>query len=60
MQSTQCIECVHYQGNMTCDAFEERIPEIIITGQHDHTSAYPGDNGIRFEPIAGSSNYKTE
>lgn len=32
-----------------CDAFPERVPREIYTGQFDHREPYPGDNGIRFE-----------
>jgi len=52
-QSNQCIECVHYRGMITCDAFPDRIPEAVITGEHDHREPYPGDNGVRFEPVDG-------
>jgi hypothetical protein len=41
---------------LTCDAYEERIPVEIITGEHDHTEPFPGDNGIRFEAIQDVAN----
>ena len=50
-QSDQCIFCRHYHADLTCDAFPERIPIEIITGEHDHREPYPGDHGIQFEPI---------
>lgn len=34
-----------------CSAFPDGIPLEIWNAENDHTSAYPGDNGIRFEPI---------
>ena len=49
--SNQCILCAHYQLNLECDAFPKGIPVKILTGDHDHSQPYPGDNGIRFEPV---------
>lgn len=34
-----------------CSAFPDGIPLEIWKAENNHTSAYPGDNGIRFEPI---------
>jgi len=36
---------------LTCRAFPDGIPELIITGKHDHTKPFPGDHGIRYVPI---------
>jgi hypothetical protein len=49
VQSTQCLECKHYEGQHTCKAFPVKIPEEIMTGVHDHTRPFKGDSGIRFE-----------
>ena len=53
----QCAHCKHFRsedrsGNF-CTAFPDGdgIPLAIITGEADHTKPYPGDHGIRFEPI---------
>jgi hypothetical protein len=47
----QCNACVHrIQGTVTCAAFPEQIPIEILKNEFDHTNAYPGDSGIRFEP----------
>lgn len=50
MQSNQCLECVHYLGEVECEAFPEGIPTPIITGEVDHAEPYEGDNDIQFEP----------
>ena len=50
MQSEQCLSCARYWGNITCEAYKERIPDIIFTGQHNHDNAYKNDNGIRYKP----------
>lgn len=47
----QCAGCKHNKGNRQCVAFPEWIPDaIFITGQHDHRTPFPGDNGVCFEP----------
>ena len=34
-----------------CSAFPDGIPVAISFGETMHTSPYPGDHGIRFEPV---------
>ena len=48
-----CIVCKNFIDNkkFTCKAFPNGIPDKILTGKHDHTKLYKGDNGIRFEAI---------
>ena len=56
MINTQCFNCANYWGVQACAAYPDEIPEAILTGIHDHTEPFPGDNGIRFrraEPVAG-------
>ena len=45
----QCIDCKKYINFISCMTFDN-IPMKILTGEHDHTEPYPGDNGIQFEP----------
>lgn len=47
----QCYRCRHYMSGYVCRAFSAGIPETILNNFHDHRQPYPGDNGIRFEPI---------
>lgn len=50
----QCIFCKLYRRGgegPTCTAFPDGIPKAILTNQHDHRKAYPGDNGVRFDPV---------
>lgn len=49
MISVQCAICKHSRGDNTCEAFPKGIPEVILTGVHDHSEPYDGDHGIRFE-----------
>jgi len=51
MLPVQCAMCKHLIEGVKCKAYPDKIPEEIITGEHDHTKPYKGDNGIRFEPI---------
>ncbi len=51
-----CLQCKHYDKSedretIRCDAFPDGIPDEILYTGFIHTNPYPGDNGIRFEPI---------
>ena len=51
MMPIQCTSCRHYKEHDLCEAFPNGIPAGVLTGEHDHTKPYKGDNGIQFEPI---------
>ena len=50
-----CNNCKHFKfiiGEITCDAFRNRIPDIILCGDNMHTKPLPDQgNDIVFEPI---------
>lgn len=47
-----CDTCVHRRpGTLGCDAFDV-IPAEIMQGRNPHTAPYPGDHGVRYEPVA--------
>lgn len=51
----QCLYCRHLDRSKaperTCPAFPKGIPDDIWNCKIDHTKPYPGDNGIRLEPV---------
>lgn len=51
--SDVCWRCKHLRDDAVraCAAFPDRIPDQIWNGWNRHTSPYPGDNGIQFEPV---------
>jgi hypothetical protein len=48
-----CAECKHFKHQkFNCIAFPDGIPEIIFSGENDHSKPLPNqDNDIIFEPI---------
>ncbi len=57
MMLPQCLKCRHLLPResgelMHCSAFPEEIPVAILKNLHNHCEPYPGDSGIRFEPVA--------
>ena len=62
-----CLRCKHWWGiiggwegteigeHIACEAFPDGIPQDILGAENDHTEAFRGDHGVRFEPSAGTS-----
>jgi len=49
---SQCTFCAHRSPDATkCRAFPNGIPVEILFNEHDHSTAFPGDNGIRYQAI---------
>jgi hypothetical protein len=52
-----CINCKHYWGVNSCDAFPDGIPDEIFTGSNKHSKPLKNQgNDLVFEKIDGSSN----
>ena len=49
--TAQCMGCRHLLDIGICTAYPDGIPLAILINTHDHREPYPGDGGIRFEPI---------
>ena len=38
----QCVICIHRKrGLFVCEAFPEKIPEVILSGRFRHNKKYP-------------------
>lgn len=44
-----CMDCKHFLGARKCDAFPDRIPDVIWLEGDPHTEPAKGDHGIRFK-----------
>jgi hypothetical protein len=44
-----CLQCKHYNNDLTCKAFPNGILDEIIMDGNDHLEPIKGDNGIQFE-----------
>jgi len=58
MMGTDCFGCSRLDKwkrwgvAICCEAFPSGIPEEILTGQVSHTTPYPGDHGLLFDPCS--------
>lgn len=60
-----CMTCIHFhrEGPLSCDAFPERIPDVIWLEGNPHLTPVTGDHGIRYEPdpkFANSGDLKSD
>jgi hypothetical protein len=46
-----CHTCKHRRQPLTCKAFPDGIPTVILVGDFMHTKRYPGDHGVQYEQI---------
>lgn len=49
-----CVYCKHLDKSknaesLTCAAFPDGIPIVILHSRHDHRLPYAGDSGVQFE-----------
>lgn len=51
--SSQCATCEHIIEGLTCKAFPKGIPAAIWRGEHDHTTPFDGDHGVRYQLAKG-------
>ncbi len=53
--SPQCATCTHLamKPERICAAFTGGIPDEIWQNREDHREAFPGDHGIRWDPLGG-------
>lgn len=47
-----CVSCLHKWRGPVCEAYPDGIPEVILNGNVDHKTPYPGDHGLTYLPVA--------
>jgi hypothetical protein len=53
MIGMQCPRCLRYRGDLTCDAFEQGIPQDVLSGRFDHRQTFKGEDKL-FQPFPGT------
>lgn len=52
LRVSQCTFCTHRSPDGTrCKAYPKGIPVEILYNLHDHAREFPGDGGLRYQPI---------
>lgn len=52
LKVSQCTFCAHRSPDGTrCKAFPGGIPVELMHNEADHRFEFPGDNGVRYQPI---------
>jgi len=50
MRIPQCLACSHIgkkvESGLSCKAYPDGIPDVIMSGEHDHSTPYKGDNEV--------------
>lgn len=46
-----CVSCERKVRGPTCEAYPDGIPEVILNGQVDHKTRFPGDHGLTYLPV---------
>lgn len=50
-----CVSCQRKVRGPVCEAYPGGIPEVILNGQVDHKTPYPGDRGLTYLPVKPKS-----
>lgn len=49
---SSCGTCQRKSGfGPSCTAYPGGIPAVILSGEHDHKTPFPGDNGLLYDPF---------
>lgn len=52
LRVSQCTFCSHRGPDGTrCTAYPDGIPVELLYNEHDHRCEFPGDNGMRYQPL---------